>query len=133
MFKPFLEKLDIGIKAVGAALNDWNRKQTQLADAARMKVLTEQAQKIAEAKETGEVVEFFTTEVIPEVAKTSHAHLGDVTYRGHCEISVVNPDLVPRDLCDPSLSKIRKRAESGVKDIPGVIITWGKTPVGRGR
>lgn len=41
-----------------------------------------QAAKLAEAQETGEVVELPSTEVMPEApSKTSHAHLGSVTYR----------------------------------------------------
>lgn len=43
------------------------------------------------------------------------------------EFEIVNPDEVPRDLCDPTPSRIRKRIESGSKeDIPGVV-KWQET------
>ena len=89
-----------------------------------MTALAEQAAKLAEAQETGEVVELLDTAAVPEVpGKTSKAHLGSVTYREDIEVMIVNPLLVPRELCDPNMSRIRARAKSGVKEIPGVLIS----------
>lgn len=51
---------------------------------------------------------------------------GSVVTKRWC-FEIVNPDEVPRDLCDPTPSRIRKRIESGSKeDIPGVV-KWQET------
>jgi len=93
--------------------------------------LAEQAEKIAEAKDTGEVVDM--TEYIPDApAKTSHAHLGTVTYREDYDVVIVDPFKVPRELCDPNMSRIRARVKSGVTDIPGVLVTKKFVTVARG-
>jgi len=39
------------------------------------------------------------------------------------EYQVVDEDAVPRDLCSPDLKKMKARHHSGVKVIPGVLIT----------
>lgn len=132
LFKPFMDKLSMGINSVMKALDSWRLEQRRIAEAAQMEAMKKQAEAVAMSKVTGEIVEPIT-EVIPTVSKTSHANIGSVTYRKQIEVQVVNPDLVPRDLCEPSLSKIRKRAESGVREIPGVLITEKEIPVTRAR
>jgi hypothetical protein len=103
------------------AITLWRRKKIAIAEAARVEQMKAQAAQIAEAKETGEIVEL--QEAVKAVEKTSHAHVGTVTYRKDYEVQVVNPDLVPRDLCEPCLPKIRARVKSGVLEIPGCLIT----------
>ena len=134
LFKPLKEKLDMGIYIVDKALKAYHTEQVQLAEAEATLALAEQAAKIAEAQETGEIVELHSpTGVMPEApGKTSHAHLGSVTYRDDIDVTIVNPLLVPRDLCDPNLSRIRARAKSGVTEIPGVLITHKYTTQTRG-
>ena len=93
----------------------------------------EQAAKVAEAKKTGEVVEIPSAEEVVEApSKTSQAHLGSVTYRDDFEVTIVNPFLVPRELCDPNISRIRARVKSGVTEIPGVLIAKKYTTVAKG-
>lgn len=124
LFKPLSEHLNTAISTVDQALRGYHTEQMRIAEEKRLLLLTEQAETIAEAQETGEVVNPPFSEVMPESpAKTSRANLGSVTYREDIDVTVVNPLLVPRDLCDPSIPKIRARAKSGVKEIPGVLIT----------
>ena len=95
-------------------------------------LLAEQAAKATVAKETGEVIPPLSSAAITQApAKTSHSEMGATTYRDLIEIQIVSPDLVPRDLCEPSPTKIRARANSGIREIPGVIITVKQIPVSR--
>lgn len=133
LFKPLSDKLNMGIFIVNKALQDYHSQQVKEAEELRMIALAEQAAKITDAWETGEVVEVTPTADVPEaVAKTSHAHLGAVTYREDFDVSIVDPPLVPRELCDPNLSRIRARVKSGVMEIPGVLITKKYVTVARG-
>ena len=133
LFKPLTDRLNMGIHIVNEALRNYHAQQAKEAEELRMIALAEQAAKLAEAKETGEVVEVTPTEEVPEAPhKTSHAHLGSVTYREDFDVAIVNPSLVPRDLCDPNISRIRARVKSGVTEIPGVLITKKYITVARG-
>lgn len=133
LFKPLKERLEMGIYIVDKALKDYHTEQERIAEEARMLALAEHAVKIAEAEESGEIVNLPSSAVVPETqGKTSHAHLGSVTYREDIEVTIVNPLLVPRELCDPNLSRIRARAKSGVTEIPGVLITKKYVTVARG-
>lgn len=133
MFKPLTERLNMGIYIINQALQGYHTEQAKIAEAARMAALAEHASKLAEARETGEVVELPDTVAVPETpGKTSRAHLGTVTYREDIEVTIVNPLLVPRELCDPNLGRIRARAKSGVTEIPGVLISKKYVTVARG-
>ena len=133
LFRPLTDRLNMGIHIVNEALQKYHSKQAREAEELRMIALAEQAAKIAEAKETGEVVEIPPAEEVVEAPrKTSQAHLGSVTYREDFEVTIVNPLLVPRELCDPNISRIRARVKSGVTEIPGVLITKKYITVARG-
>jgi hypothetical protein len=133
LFKPLSDRLNMGIFVVNKALQDYHSQQVKEAEELRMIALAEQAAKITEARETGEVVEITPTADIPEAPfKTSHAHLGAVTYREDFDVAIVDALLVPRELCDPNLSRIRARVKSGVMEIPGVLITKKYITVARG-
>ena len=133
LFKPLSDKLNMGIFVVNTALQHYHTQQVKEAEELRMIALTEQAAKITESKETGEIVEITPTTDIPETPlKTSHANFGAVTYREDFDVAIVDPLLVPRDLCDPNLSRIRARVKSGVMEIPGVLITKKYVTVARG-
>lgn len=133
LFKPLTDRLNMGIHIVNEALQTYHTQQAKEAEELRMIALDEQASKLAEAKETGEVVEIPPADEVPEAPrKTSQAHLGSVTYREDFEVTIVNPLIVPRELCDPNISRIRARVKSGVKEIPGVLITKKYITVARG-
>ncbi len=133
LFKPLADKLRLSISLVNGALQARHAEQARIAEEERMALLAEQAAKLAEAQDTGEVVELPSASVMPEApTKTSRAHLGTVTYHEDIDVIVVNPLLVPRELCDPNIPRIRARAKSGVKEIPGVLITKKYTTYTRG-
>ncbi len=133
LFKPLAEKLNTAIFVVNRSLQAYHFEQVRIVEEERLSLLAEQAEKIVEARETGEVIELPSVEVLPEAPqKTSYANLGSVTYRENLEVTIVNPLLVPRELCDPNMSRIRARAKSGVTEIPGVLISKKYTTIARG-
>jgi hypothetical protein len=130
LFKPYTTNLMVGIGKVVKALDTWRKEQSDISE----EKLTAEAKaywaKLEEAKGTGEIIPLPTLSSTPP-SKTSHANMGTVSYREVLEVRVVSPDLVPRDLCEPVMSKIRKRAESGITDIEGVVITKKFVPYTR--
>ena len=104
------------------ALQQYHAKQVAEAEAARLRQLAQQAARIAEAKDTGEIIELLSQSITPAMAKSSRSNLGMVTYREDYSIEIVGPNLVPRDLCEPSMIKIRARVKSGIIEIPGVLV-----------
>lgn len=130
LFKPYIESLQNGITVLNGALFKYHDEKRIEAEAARLAALAEQAARIAAAGE-GEIIEPLAKSTEPAVAKTSHAHLGSITYREGYDIDIVSPRDVPRDLCEPSMSKIRARVNSGILIIPGVIVSKKYTSVAR--
>jgi len=120
MFKSYTTPLVEGCNSIIKVLNHWRREQSDISEEKLTAEAKEYWAKLDEAKGTGEIIPLPTLSSTPP-PKTSHANMGTVSYREVLEVRVVSPDLVPRDLCEPVLSKIRKRAESGVTDIPGVV------------
>jgi len=123
LFKPYVDKLSNGIDALNSALHHYHTQKIAAAEAARLAALAEEAARIQAAKDNGEIIQPLAKPVPPELAKTSRTNLGAVTYREDYDIQVVDANLVPRDLCEPSMTKIRARVKSGVTDIPGVLIS----------
>ena len=122
LFKPYLSRLELGLTKIDLALKNWNAKQKREAEALMIEQMKINAAQINEALQTGEV---FQPEeiVIRPVAKTSYAHVGTVTYKEDWEFTVVDPDLVPRNLCKPDEVKIRAMVKTGAREIAGVLIT----------
>ncbi len=122
LFKSYTSKLTTGISQLSMALDKWRKEQS---DVSEEKMMTEAEiywQKVKEAKGTGEVVPLpQLNAVLP--AKTSYANMGSVNYREVIDVQIVSPNDVERDLCEPSIKKIKARAESGITDIKGVVIT----------
>lgn len=123
LFKPYTERLDQGIAALNYALGTYRNKLLALAMAQQEQALREQAAQMRQAAQTGEVVDLVDALDIPDVVKTSRANLGTVTYQDAFDVQVIDPTKVPRDLCEPSLPRIRARVKSGVTEIPGVLVT----------
>jgi len=129
-FKPYQNLLELVCGRMAQADSAYRQKKTKAIEEARIEAMKAQAAQITEAKDTGEVVDL-PTEVIKPIEKTSHANVGTVTYRKDFDIQVVNPDLVPRDLCVPDMVKIRARVKSGVLEIPGCLITQKEIQITR--
>jgi len=123
LFKPYIDRLEQGINTVNKALVSYHEKKRIEVEAARMAALAEEAARFREAQETGEVIELPAIPPAEPVPTTSRAHFGSVSYREDYDIQIVNPNMVPRDLCEPSMVKIRARVKSGITQIPGVSIT----------
>ena len=136
LFRPYTDRLQVGVNAINKALTVRHAQVVAQQEEERNARLMEEAARMEEvqevAKVTGEVVEFQPLDdLVPIPSKTHQANLGSVTYREGIEVEIINANLVPRDLCLPSLKMIKARAESGITDIPGVVITKGYTPIGR--
>ena len=131
LFKPYVQRLQDGIDSLTRELNTYHAHLLQIQAIERDRALREQAERLKESLHTGEVVEPVEPTGLPVVAKTSRANLGTVTYRDDFEIDIVDPNKVPRDLCDPNMSKIRARVKSGITDIPGVLVTRKTVPIAR--
>jgi len=136
LFRPGIDHLQIGVDAITKMLQVRHAQVVAQQEEERNARLMEEAARMEEvqevAKVTGEVVEFQPLDdLVPIPSKTHQANLGSVTYREGIEVEIINANLVPRDLCLPSLKMIKARAESGITDIPGVVITKGYTPIGR--
>lgn len=132
LFKPYMDRLNQGISVLTRELGKYHNQKRIEADAARLTALAEEAARLFAAEVTGEVLEPLAKPAVPEVAKTSRTNLGTVSYREDYDIQIVDPDQVPRDLCEPSMPKIRARVKSGVLKIPGVLVSRKTISTARG-
>jgi len=123
LFRPYVTKLTNGIDTLHMALHNYHADKVAAAQADRLTALTQEASRLAAAKENGEIIQPLARPLVPELPKTSRTHLGRVTYREDYDIQIVDPNLVPRDLCEPSMPKIRARVKSGITDIAGVLVS----------
>lgn len=123
LFRPYTDRLLKGISVLNVALYQYHDSKRIEAEAARLTALAEQAARVAAARDTGEMVEPLARAAQPEVNKTSRAHLGTVTYKEDYDVEIICPNDVPRDLCEPSMAKIRARVKSGILVIPGVLVS----------
>lgn len=133
LFRPYIDRLNMGISLLASTLQGYHAEKVQEAEAKRLAALSQQAERIAEAKDTGEVIEPLNQPPTPVAAKSSRSNLGMVTYRGDYDIQIIDASLVPRELCEPSMSKIRARVKSGITDIPGVLVSEKYTTVAKQR
>lgn len=133
LFKPYITRLEQGIATLNHNLTTYRTYLLELQRAEEERAMLANAERLRQAEATGEVVDPATIEPpdVPVVARTSRANLGTVTYREDFDIHIVDPYRVPRDLCEPSLSKIRARVKSGVTKIPGVLVTPKQTTIAR--
>ncbi|MFP3898187.1 MAG: hypothetical protein ACLFVD_02640 [Dehalococcoidia bacterium] len=123
LFQPYLDRLSQGITTVNRELANYRTQLLELQMAEQRRAMEEQAALMEEAAATGEILDPPDFLDLPDVHKTSRANLGTVTYREDHDIQIVDPNRVPRDLCEPSMTKIRARVKSGVTQIPGVLVT----------
>ena len=129
LFRPHIARLDTMINVLSRRLSDHQLAQQRAAREAEQLILEQEAERMREARETGELVEHtvLTAEAIPQVATTHRANLGSVSYRELLDIRVVDHRLLPRDLMMPDMVKIRARVRSGA-DVPGVAIVKKMAP-----
>lgn len=132
LFRPYMNRLDTGINILNRGLTTYHQSLVALRQQEEQRAMETQAARMREAETTGEIVEPLQAPNVPDVAKTSRANLGTITYRDIWDVRVVDATKVPRDLCEPSLPLIRARIKSGVTIIPGVLATKRPSTVARG-
>jgi len=128
LFRPYIARLESGISSLNTVLHAWHTSQVKAAETSRIAALAIEAARIAPSHETGELPPPLAAPaaaalLTPSAPKTSRTNMGSVSYIKSYEIEIVRADLVPRDLCEPSLTKIRARVNSGILDIPGCFIS----------
>jgi hypothetical protein len=131
LFKPYMNRLETGINILNRELTSYHEALIALRREEERRAMEAQAARMKEAEKTGEVVEPVELFAVPNVVKTSRANLGTVTYRDDWDVQVVDAARVPRDLCEPSMPRIRARVKSGVTNIPGVLVTKKLVSVAR--
>jgi hypothetical protein len=130
LFKPYTSNLISGINKLCVALDKWRKEQSDISETKLLTQAEEYWQKRNEAKGTGEIIPLPSLNMNPP-PKTSYANMGSVSYREMPDIQIVDPNLIPRDLCDPSMRKIRMRVMSGVTEIEGCVIGKRFSPTTR--
>jgi len=131
LFKPYLSRIGTGISQISMALDKWRKEQVNKTEEEMLTEAQLYWKRKAEAKTTGEVVPLPELNAVIQ-PKTSHVNMGSVTYREFYDIQIITPDLVPRELCDPSIKKIRAKVDLNELDIPGVLVTRKYVPFTRG-
>lgn len=129
-WKPVINRLTMAVGQLDHALITYRTKKKQEADQLLLMQMQEQAAKLAEAKETGEVVETEIA-VVEAITNKVRGNMSTTSIRETPEFYIADEDKVERSLCSPDVKKIRARYESGIKDIPGVLVTIKRSTVSR--
>ena len=136
LFKPYLMNVDGLISRVDNGLSIYRKKLIETTDEELMARATEFWQKTEEARETGEIIPLPDLGVTA-LSKTSHHNMGTTNYRTYVKVTIVKPNLIPREYCVPSETLIRKAGEIAFAQgnpmpiIDGATIEIKYTPVSR--
>jgi hypothetical protein len=136
LFKPYIMNVDGLISKVDGSLSVYRKKLIETTDEEMMARATEFWQKTEDAKETGEIIPLPDLGVTA-LSKTSHHNMGTTNYRTYVKVTVVKPNLVPREYCIPSETLMRKAGEMAFAQgnpmpmIEGATIEIKYTPVSR--
>jgi hypothetical protein len=129
-WKPTISLIHMAWGRIDDAIIRYHSKIKAEADALLIMQMQEQAAKIAESKETGEVIEP-ETRIVEQVSQTVRGNMGSTTIKSTPEFFISDEDAVERSLCSPDMKKIKARYASGIKDIKGVMITYKAHTVSR--
>lgn len=129
-FKPLISRIHLGWSRIDDAIIIYHAKVKREADELLIMQMQERAAQIAEAKETGEVIETQRAIVEP-VTQTVRGNMGSTSIRETPEFTILNDADVPADLKSADLKKIKAWYALGHKDIPGVLITMKTHTVSR--
>lgn len=121
-FHPLISRVRFAVGRIDQAVIAYHKKKKEEADALLLLQAQEEARKMAESRETGEVYQA-PAPITQAVKDTVRGHVSTTSIRETYEYEVIDPNAVPRDLCSPDLQKIKARHKSGVNEIPGVLIT----------
>ena len=121
-YKPILSRVDLGVTLLNAALLKYHAKKKAEADALLMMQMQEEAKKIEECKQTGEVYEA-PQAITQTVSQTVHGNMSTTSVIEAFNYEIIDDNLVPRDCCSPDLKKIKTKHKYDGLPIPGVLIT----------
>jgi len=146
-YRPFENRVSLGVTRLGEAVINYQKKVAiwnaavlakQESDRIAAEKAAEEQMKanaalIEEAKSTGEILpstvyqpvepQYPRMEAPVQSATKVKGNMSTSSVKTTYEYLVVDPDLVPKDLCSPDLAKIKARHKSGAKVIPGVLIS----------
>ena len=129
-FKPLQNRIALGISRIDSAIISYHQKKKEEAEQLLITQMQEQAQRIADSKETGEIVEL-EQRVTQPVSNTIRGNMGTTGIRETAEFTVVDEDKVPPELKTTDLKKVKAWYALGHKDIPGILITIKQSTVSR--
>lgn len=148
-FKPVQSRVQLAVSKLDQAVLTYHRKKKAEAEAllkmqaeeqeakrkaaedAQIAEMQANAARQAECQETGEVFEPVPLTPIPQpeelivrpVSGTVRGNMSSTAIIEGYEYLITDEAAVPHDLCSPDLKKIKARHKSGIKFIPGVLIT----------
>ena len=137
LFRPYLLNVTALSDKTDAALSTYRKNLIETTDEEIMARATEYHERVKEAEGTGEIIPLPDLGVTAP-SKTSHHNMGTTNYRTYVKVTVVKPNLVPREYCVPSETLIRKAGEIAFAQgnpmpiIDGATIEIKYTPVSRG-
>ena len=134
-YKPIQSKVTLGVTRIDQAVIAYHEKQKKLADELLLLQAQEIASKVAESKETGEVVELESLVVEP-VKDTIRGHMGTTNVQETPEFTVMDEKSVPAELKTTDLKKVKAyynylKSQGMPIDIPGIMVTYKKHTVSR--
>jgi len=121
-YKPIINRVDLGIDLLDKALLAYHTKKKAEADGLLQMQLQEEAKKIEECKQTGEVYEA-PQAITQTVRQTVHGNMSTTSVIEVFNYEIIDDNLVPRDCCSPDLKKIKAKHKYDGLPIPGVLIT----------
>jgi hypothetical protein len=121
-YKPVINRVHLGVSRLDAAVLAYHKKKKAEADALLLMQMQEEAKKIEESKHTGEVYEA-PAAIVKPVSQTVRGNMSTTSVIQSFLYEIVEPDLVPRELCSPDLAKIKAKHKYDKLPVPGVLIT----------
>jgi len=121
-YKPALNRVQLAINRMDDAVIVYHRRIKAEADALLQIQMLEQAQKIVEARETGEIIDT-EQQITAPVGQTVRGNMGSTRIAETFEYEIIDDDAIPRGLCSGDLKKIKAKHKYDKLPIPGVLIT----------
>lgn len=121
-YKPVINRVHLGVSRLDAAVLAYHKKKKAEADALLQMQMIEEAKKIEESKATGEVYEA-PAAIVKPVTQTVRGNMSTTSVIQGFNYEIVDPDLVPRELCSPDIAKIKAKHKYDKLPVPGVLIT----------
>jgi len=121
-YRPVINRVHLGVSRLDAAVLAYHKKKKAEADALLQMQMIEEAKKIEESKATGEVYEA-PAAIVKPVTQTVRGNMSTTSVIQGFNYEIVDPDLVPRELCSPDIAKIKAKHKYDKLPVPGVLIT----------